>query len=73
VIGPAAVDASRAGRALQGRPANGVRLENRHADAALKAKWLWLLETLPEPERQELLDYARFKVNRKRGTAVRSP
>ena len=46
---------------------------NKSADAALKAEWLRLLETLPEPERQELLDYARFKVNRKRGTAERSP
>ncbi|MEI8078704.1 MAG: hypothetical protein WCH61_03625 [bacterium] len=42
------------------------------ADTAQKAEWLRLLETLPEAERQELLDYARFKANRKRGTAARS-
>ena len=61
-LGPAAVDAGRAGRTLQGRPANGVRTE-----------WLRLLEALSEAERQELLDYARFKANRKRATATRNP
>ena len=43
------------------------------ADAALKTEWLRLLEALPEPERQELLDYARFKANRKHATATRNP
>jgi transcriptional regulator with XRE-family HTH domain len=44
----------------------------KNADAALKTEWLRLLEALPEAERQELLDYARFKANRKRATATRS-
>ena len=43
------------------------------ADAAQKVEWVRLLETLPEAERRELLDYARFKANRIRGTTAQNP
>ena len=49
------------------KPATG-----KGTDAALKGEWLRLLEALPATERQELLDYARFKAGRKRGATTRS-
>ncbi len=51
-----------------GKPAAG-----KGGESAQKAEWVRLLETLPESERRELLEYARFKANRKHGTVAQRP